>query len=142
MDAGELFSDVGAIAAYGAIGLVLMALGYAVVDLLTPGKLHELIWTQRNANASIVLAANTFAVAIIVVTAIRSSYDDLGDGLISTAVYGVVGIAIMAICFVLIDLLTPGKLGEMVTGEERHPAVWVTVSSHLSSALIVAAAIS
>ncbi|MDE9366253.1 DUF350 domain-containing protein [Luteipulveratus sp. YIM 133132] len=142
MDAGDLLYDVGAIAAYGAVGLVLMGVGYAMVDALTPGRLRDLIWEQRNVNAAVLLASNMLAVAIIVVVAIRSSYDGLGDGLISSAVYGVLGIVIMAVCFVVIDALTPGRLGDLVTDSERHPAAWVGASSHISVALIVAAAIS
>ncbi|KNX36749.1 DUF350 domain-containing protein [Luteipulveratus halotolerans] len=142
MDAGDLLYDVGAIAAYGAVGLLLMAVGYAMVDLLTPGRLHELIWDQRNANAALLLSSNMLAVAIIVVTAIRSSYDGLGEGLVSSGVYGLLGIVLMAVCFVVIDVCTPGRLGDLVTDHERHPAAWVGASSHISVALIVAAAVS
>ena len=142
MDAGDLLYDVGAIAAYGAIGLLLMAAGYALVDALTPGRLRELIWEQRNGNAAVLLASNTLAVAVIVVTAILSSYDGLGEGLISTAVYGALGLALMAVCFFVVDAFTPGRLGDLVTDAERHPAAWVSASAHLSVALIVAAAIS
>lgn len=141
MDLNDLLRDAGAIAAFGAVGLVLMGLGYALIDVLTPGKLHELIWERRNANASLLVAANTLSVALIVVTAVRSSYDGLGDGLVSTLVYGVMGLAIMAVCFLVVDAATPGKLGELLTGEDRHPAVWVTAAAHLGVALIVCAAI-
>lgn len=142
MDAGDLLYDVGAIAAFGAVGLVLMAAGYGMVDALTPGRLRDLIWEQRNSNAALLLSSNMLAVAIIVVTAIRSSYDGLGEGLLSSAVYGLLGIVIMAVCFVVIDAFTPGRLGDLVTHAERHPAAWVGASSHVSVALIVAAAIS
>lgn len=142
MNAGDLLYDVGAIAAFGAVGLLLMAAGYGVVDALTPGSLRELIWDKRNGNAALLLSSNMLAVAIIVVTAIRSSYDGLANGLISTGVYGLLGLAIMAVCFVVVDAFTPGRLGDLVTDAERHPAAWVGASSHLSVALIVAAAIS
>ena len=142
MDAGDLLYDVGAIAAFGAVGLVLMAAGYGMVDALTPGRLRDLIWEQRNGNAALLLSSNMLAVAIIVVTAIRSSYDGLGEGLVSSAVYGLLGIVIMAVCFVVIDAFTPGRLGDLVTDGQRHPAAWVGASSHVSVALIVAAAIS
>ncbi|EAQ00212.1 hypothetical protein JNB_08574 [Janibacter sp. HTCC2649] len=142
MNAGDLLNDVGAIAAFGAVGLLLMAAGYGVVDALTPGSLRELIWDKRNGNAALLLSSNMLAVAIIVVTAIRSSYDGLAHGLISTAVYGLLGLVIMAVFFVVIDAFTPGRLGDLVTDQERHPAAWVGASSHLSVALIVAAAIS
>lgn len=141
MDAGQLLFDIGEISAYGVVGLLLMAAGYAMVDALTPGSLRELIWERRNVNAAILVASNTLAVAIIVVTAIRSSYDGLAEGLISTAVYGALGLVLMALCFAVIDAFTPGRLGDLVTDHERHPAALVSASAHVSVALIVAAAI-
>ncbi|MBD2758460.1 DUF350 domain-containing protein [Yimella sp. cx-573] len=139
--ASDLLSDVGAIAAFAALGSVLLLAGYALVDVLTPGKLHELIWEQRNVNAAILLSANVIAVAMIVVVSIRSSYDGLGEGLISTAAYSVLGLIFMAISFVAVDALTPGKLGHLLVERERHPAVWVSASANLATAAMICAAI-
>ncbi len=141
MTASDLVSDVGAIAAFSAVGCALLLAGYALVDVLTPGKLHELIWEQRNSNAAALVSANLVAVGLIVVTAIRSSYDELGPGLISTAVYGLLGLAFMAITFVLVDVLTPGKLGALLVSSEKHPAVWVTCAAHVVMAAMICAAI-
>ena len=47
-----------------------MAAGFMLVDMLTPGKLRELIWIHRNSNASLLLAANQLGIAVIVFTAI------------------------------------------------------------------------
>lgn len=137
----NLLYEAGASLAYGIVGTLLMVLGYLVVDLLTPGKLHELIWVDRNRNATLLVAANILGVAIVVATAIFASPDALIPGLAATFVYGVVGLLIMAIAFFVIDLCTPGKLGAIVTETEPHPAVWVNVSAHLSVAIVVAAAI-
>lgn len=134
--------EISAAAAYGCVGLVLMALGYLAVDLLTPGKLHELIWGQGNKGAVVVLSSSLLAMALVVRQAILSSETGLALGLGTTLVYGVVGLALMALSFVLLDLLVPGKLGDMVTAETLHPAVWVTATMHVSVGLVVAAAIS
>lgn len=141
MTASDLIWDVGAIAAFAAVGCVLLLAGYALVDVLTPGKLQELIWDQRNTNAAALVTSNLVAVGLIVVTAIRSSYDELGPGLISTAVYGLLGLVFMAVSFVLVDLLTPGKLGELLVGTDKHPAVWVTCAAHIVIAAMICAAI-
>ena len=100
-------------------------LGYVLVDLATPGKLHELIWTERNRNAALLLASNLLGVGIIVVAAIVASDDDFALGLVGAAAYGIVGLVIMAAAFLLLDAVTPGKLGELLVDPEPHPAVWV-----------------
>lgn len=134
--------EAGAAAAYGLVGLVLMALGYLTVDLLTPGKLHSLIWTDRNRGAVVVLASSVLAMAVVVRQAILASEDGLVAGLVSTALYGLVGLALMAVSFLVLDAFTPGRLGEVVTDGQLHPAVWVTAAVHVSVGLVVAAAIS
>ncbi|WP_017558864.1 DUF350 domain-containing protein [Nocardiopsis baichengensis] len=131
-----------AVLAYGALGLVLMLAGYLLVDLLTPGRLHVLIWEQRNPNATLVLAANTLGVAMVVAMAIYASGGTVADGLLRTAVYGVVGLVLMTLSFVAIDLLTPGRLGDVVNHTELRPAAWINAIAHVSVALVVAAAIS
>ena len=47
----------------------------------------------------------------------------------------------MAVTFLVIDVLTPGRLGELVVHEETHPAVWVQAVAHLGVAIIIAASI-
>ncbi|NYJ75251.1 DUF350 domain-containing protein [Allobranchiibius huperziae] len=142
MTSSDLWNDVGAIAAYAGVGVGMMLVGYAMIDMLTPGKLHELIWEQRNTNACILVSVNVVSVAAIIVAAIRSAHGDLTDGLIRTAVFSILGMLIMAVFFVILDILTPGKLGAMMVATERHPAVWVTAASHLAIAAVITAAIS
>jgi uncharacterized membrane protein YjfL (UPF0719 family) len=137
-----LLIDIGSCLAFGIVGTLLMALGYAVVDLLTPGRLHDLIWTERNRNASLIVSANTLGIAVVVFSAIMASEDGLLLGLLSTAGYGLVGLVLMALAFLILDALTPGRLGSVVAETELHPAAWVNASAHVAVALVVAAAIS
>jgi uncharacterized membrane protein YjfL (UPF0719 family) len=137
----DVFGEVGIAATYGLVGLVLMALGFVLVDVLTPGNLREQVWTQRNRNAAILLASNLLGVGIIVATAIAASHGNWGEGLLSTAAYGVLGLVLMGVSFVVIDVFTPGKLGELLVQEEPHPAVYVSAAAHLSVSAIVAVAI-
>ncbi|SCL17725.1 Uncharacterized membrane protein YjfL, UPF0719 family [Micromonospora pallida] len=126
---------------FGIVGVVLMAAGFGLVDALTPGKLRDLIWVRRNGNAALLLAANQLGIAGIVFTAIFTSYDDFGRGLASTALFGLVGLVIMALAFFVLDLLTPGKLGEIICSDEPHPAARVSAATHFGAALIVCACI-
>ncbi|QDY05865.1 DUF350 domain-containing protein [Micromonospora sp. HM134] len=138
----NLVTDLLVTLAYGVVGVVLMAVGYVLVDVATPGKLHELIWTERNRNAALLLTSNLAGVGIIVVAAIAASEDDFVLGLVGAAAYGIVGLVIMALAFVLLDALTPGKLGTLLVDPQPHPAVWVSAVVHLATGAIIAAAIS
>lgn len=138
----ELLDGVLATLAYGAVGTALMALGFALVDLATPGKLRDLIWAQGNRNAAILLASGLLGVGVIVTTAIVTSDDGLAAGLLSTAVYGVIGLVLMSVAFVLLDLATPGKLGEIIADPQPHPAAWVSGAVHLSISAMIAGAVS
>ncbi|MEV0732804.1 DUF350 domain-containing protein [Polymorphospora sp. NPDC050346] len=137
----DLFTDLLVVLAYGGVGVVLMAIGYVLVDVATPGRLRDLIWTERNRNAALLLASNLAAVGIIVIAAITASADDPVDGLISAGAYGLLGLVIMAVSFLLLDAVTPGKLGELLVDVQPHPAVWVNAVVHLVTGGVIAAAI-
>ncbi|NYH78998.1 uncharacterized membrane protein YjfL (UPF0719 family) [Actinopolyspora biskrensis] len=137
----QLISGLSAAVAYGVVGAVLMALGYVLVDLATPGKLRDLIWVHRNANAAILLVSGLLGVGIILTTAIAASSDQLVLGLVGTLSYGVLGLILMGLSFLLIDALTPGKLGDELSTPTIHPGTWVSAVAHVVIATIIAAAI-
>ena len=137
----DLLEGAGRSIVFGLVGIGLMAVGYLLVDILTPGKLRDLIFVERNPNAGVLLAANQLGIAAIVFTAIFTSYDSFGEGLASTVIFGLVGIVIMGVAFLVLDLLTPGKLGEVICSPERHPAAIVSAASHFGAALIICACI-
>ncbi|GAA0743912.1 DUF350 domain-containing protein [Dactylosporangium roseum] len=137
----ELVTDLAVTLGYAAIGIVLMGIGAVLVDVATPGSLRHLIWVDRNANAAILLTSNLVAVGTITVTAIVASNGDFLQGIGSTVGYGLIGLLVMTVAFVVVDLATPGKLGELLVHSERHPAVWITAVVHLAVGAIIAAAI-
>ncbi len=138
----DLLEGAGRSVVFGLVGIGLMALGYVLIDVLTPGRLRDLIWTERNPNAALLLAANQLGISLIVFTAIFTSYDSFGQGLASTALFGVLGIAIMGLAFLVLDWMTPGKLGEVICTPERHGGALVSAATHFGAALIVCACIS
>jgi len=139
----DLATDMGIALLFGLVGLVLLVVGYRVIDLLTPGDLGRQLCEDRNRNAGVIVGAGVLSIGIIVASAIVASDGDLGKGLGQSAGFGLVGILLLAIAFTVIDLITPGKLGEVVMGEEGHePMVFVTGAALLSVGAIVAAAIS
>ena len=78
---------------------------------------------------------------MIVFTAIFTSYDSFGQGLASTVIFGIIGIAIMGLAFLVLDCMTPGKLGEVICTPERHGGAMVSAATHFGAALIVCACI-
>lgn len=137
----DIVNGLGRTTAYGALGVVLLILGIVLVDILTPGKLGRLIWEDRNRNASILLSSALLGIGGIVFTAIWTTYDDFAKGLVSTAVFGLLGLVLMGVAFLVVDLVTPGKLGATLVDPEPHPAVWVTASCNIAVAAIVSASI-
>lgn len=141
-EVSDLVRETGAVLAYSGVGLLLMALGFLLVDLVTPGNLRDQIWVHHNRNSAILLSSNVLAVGIIVAAGIFASEGTLLKGLAYSFVYGVAGLVVMGVGFLLLDLLTPGKLGKLLVENENHPAVWVSAAMHLSVAIIVVAGLS
>ncbi|CAL99805.1 uncharacterized membrane protein YjfL (UPF0719 family) [Saccharopolyspora erythraea NRRL 2338] len=137
----ELLSGLLAAVAYGVIGVLMMALGYVLVDLATPGRLRDLIWVQRNPNAALLLVSGLTGVGVILTTAIAASADDLIAGLVGTLAYGLLGLVLMSLSFLLIDALTPGKLGDELASPNMHPGTWVSAVAHVVISVLIAAAI-
>ena len=143
----DILQEIGATFAYGAVGIALMALGYLVVEVTTPGRLGKQIWTEGNRGAALLLAAKLLGIGAIVTTAIVTSDSDLSEGLIDTAVFGACGIVLMIGAYFLLDVTTPGKLGATLVnadsgGTTIHPAGWVVAAADLGVAAIVAGAVS
>ena len=138
----DLASGVLSTLAYAGVGTVVLAAGYAVLDAVTPGNLRQLVYEHRNRNAAVVAIGNLLALGGIVTTAIVTSGDELGRGLADAAVYGALGIVLLALAFKLVDAVTPGDLGALVTGEDPHPAAWVTAAFQLALGAVLAASIS
>ncbi len=141
LTAGELVEEAGIVLAYCGVGLAMMLLGFVLVDLLTPGKLRELVWVERNYNAAVLVGTGFVAQGIIVVAAIYASSDVFVDGLISTVVYSLVGLVVSTIVFILVDLLTPSNLRRDLVHVEPQPASWVIGSLRIVVSAIIALAI-
>ena len=139
----DLATELAAGLIYGLVGIALLALGYRVIDLLTPGHLGRQLCDDRNPNAGVIVSCAMLAIGIIVTSAIIASEGDLAKGVGQSAGFGLVGIALLGVAFAVVDLITPGKLGDSVMGEKGHePMVIVTGAALLSVGGIVAAALS
>ncbi|GAB3202173.1 DUF350 domain-containing protein [Geodermatophilus arenarius] len=137
-----MLASIGYAVAYTAVGLVLLALGFLVLDLLTPGHLGRRIYEDRSVSAAVVLSAGFLAQGAVIFAAIwTNATSGFGEALLWTVVFGLLGVVLQAVAFLVLDLLTPGKMGQLVTETGFHPASMVMAATQLSVAAIIVASI-
>ncbi len=142
VDGSLLFDGVVATLLFFVVGFAVLALGFLVLDLLTPGNLRTQVYTDRNPNAAILLAGNHLAIAVIVVTAILTSNDTLGQGLVDSAVYGLIGVVLQGVALRLLDAFVPGDLRALVNEPRMCGAAWAVAASLVAIGAVNAAALS
>ncbi len=130
---------VAQVLAYSAVGLVVLVAGFFVIDVLTPGRLGALVM-QGNPNASLLAATWLLSLGLVMWFAIFFTGAGWG-GLDDALVYGAVGVGAQAVGFVVLDLLTPGKLGVVCQHGQLHPATLVSAAVQIAVALVVCASL-
>ena len=137
-----MLASIGYAVAYTGVGILLLVVGAVALDLLTPGHLARHIYEERSINAGIALAAGFLAQGAIAFTTIwTNATSGFGTALGYTVVFGLVGIALQVVAFVVLDLLTPGKLGATLMQVPFHPASLVTAAATLAVSAIIVASI-
>jgi uncharacterized membrane protein YjfL (UPF0719 family) len=136
-----LARGAGAIAAYAAVGIILMIVGFYVIDLATPGRLSEVIRTQRNPNATLLAASAMAAVGLIVAASIWSAGGRLAEGLAGTAVFGLVGIVVQTLAMLLFDRVAGISVRELIKEPELQPGARLLAVTHVVIGLITAVAV-
>jgi uncharacterized membrane protein YjfL (UPF0719 family) len=137
-----VLASIGYAVAYTGVGLALLALGFFALDLLTPGHLGRHIYEHRSVNAAIVLSAGFLGQGAVIFAAIwTNATSGFGTALLYTVVFGVLGVVLQAVAFLLLDVLTPGKLGEHLMEPPFHPASLVSAAAQLAVAAIIVASI-
>ncbi|WP_080796733.1 DUF350 domain-containing protein [Corynebacterium pacaense] len=99
---------------YFVLAALILVLGFVILDLITPGKLHELVFVHHLPNAAAITVAQQVSMGIIVVTAVLTSSDVLWEGLVETAVFGLLGLLIQVVVMVLLEVLIPGRFRDLV----------------------------
>lgn len=131
----------GAILAYAALGVLLLVAGYYAIDLATPGRLTTIIRAERNPNATLLASTGVFAVALIVVAAIWASGGRLVEGLLSTLVFGAVGILAQVIASFVFDKLVGIDLRGLLHEPKLEPAAMLLGTTHVGIGLVTAMAV-
>ncbi len=130
-----------AIVAYAILGVLLLIVGFYVIDLVTPGKLSAVLRAERNLNATLIAASGIAGIGLIVAASIWSSGGALRDGLLATLVYGLVGIAAQTVGMIAFDKVAGISVRELTREQELQPAAILLAVTHLVIGLITAVAV-
>ncbi|GAA3127840.1 DUF350 domain-containing protein [Streptosporangium carneum] len=130
-----------AIAAYAALGVILLIIGFYVIDLAIPGKLSKLIKVDRNPNATMLTGSGLAAVGLIVAASIWSSGGALHEGLLATLVFGLAGIAVQTVAMIVFDRVAGISVRELVKETDLQPGTRLLAVTHVVIGLITAVAV-
>lgn len=130
-----------AIMAYAILGVLLLAAGFYVVDLATPGRLSKVIRNDRNPNATLIAASGMAGVGLIVAASIWSSGGALREGLLVTLAFGLVGIAAQTLGMFAFDKIAGFSVGELVRESTLQPAAILLSVTRFVIGLITAVAV-
>ena len=137
-----MLESIGYAVAYTGVGIALLTLGFFTLDLLTPGHLGRHIYENRSVNAALTLASGFLGQGLIVFASIwTNATSGFGRALLYTVVFGVLGVVLQAVAFLVLDLITPGRLGSHLMEPVFHPASLVSAAVQLAVAAIIVASI-
>jgi len=124
------------------VGMAVLIIGFFMVDVLTPGKLRELVFVDRRPNAVVITCAMYIALATVIISAIVNSYSQLGQGLVGVAIYGLMGVILLGVALLTLHLVIPGNFHEHIDEPELHPASFAVALMLLAVGGVTAAAVS
>ena len=131
----------GAIAAYTALGIVLLLIGFFAVDMTTPGRLTSIIRTGRNANAALLAVCGMTGVGLVVAASIFASGGRLSEGLIATLVWGIVGIVAQQARALIVRALLRIDVPALMPEEALAPSAVLLGATQATIGLITAIAV-
>ena len=140
LDGALIGTGIGAILLYAVLGVLMMLLGFYAVDLTTPGPLNRQV-REGKPNAVIITAAGMIGIAFIVVMSIYISSGDLLDGLLTTLIFGVIGIIAQALAARLLEWVTGIDMAAVLAGERTMPQAYLVAAAHIALGLVVSVAI-
>ncbi|MFZ1177271.1 MAG: DUF350 domain-containing protein [Mycobacterium sp.] len=137
-----IVQGVVAVVLYFGVGVVVLIAGFLMVDVLTPGDFRRLVFIDRRPNAVVLASAMYIALAIVIISAIASSYSQLGQGLVGVAVFGFIGVVLQGMALIILQIAVPGRFREHVEDPQLHPAAFATATMLVAVGGVIAAAIS
>src|SRR4051794_41577468 len=105
-----------------------------MLDVLTPGRLGRHIYENRSVNAAITLSAGFLGQGAIVFASIwTNATSGFGRALLYTVVFGVLGVLLQAVAFLVLDLITPRRLRTPLIGANFPPASLGSAAAQLAA---------
>ena len=135
-----LARGVGAIVLYAIVGLVLMLIGFYAIDLTTPGPLRKMVDAGKP-NAIVVAAAGMVSMALIVVLAIYASSGKLVEGLVGSAIFGLVGIIAQVVMMRFATLVIGIDMDALFQRDEFNYESLMVAAAQFALGVVVAVAI-
>lgn len=129
--------------AYVLLGGGILIFGSLIHDIRMPEKIgHKgTMLINGNINAVVVTVSHLIASGFITVAAIWTTAEELGTGIVATAVFGLVGVLVLVVTEMIVDKLTPGKLTDILCHEKFQPIAAVTAAANVMMGVIVAVSI-
>lgn len=137
----ELLDGIGVSLAYFGVGALVLAIGFVVLDVLTPGSLRQHVFIDHRPNAAALHAASSVALSIIVVTVMTNASDELAWGLVDVVVYGLLGVVFQAVTLVILELVVPGRFRDLVSAPTFSTASLAVAATLIAVGAVNAAAI-
>lgn len=135
-----VLNDAGAALAWTLASFLLFAVGFAIIDVLTPGHLRTQI--RDNLNAAVLVSAKMIAVAAIVFVSVWTAPDAVVDGVIYAGSQALWSLAVSVLAFLALDRLIPGGIRDVVNEPGFAPRVLVAGAAEIAVALTAAVALS
>jgi len=129
-----------AIILYAIVGLVLMIVSFYAIDLTTPGPLRKMVDAGKP-NAIVVAAAGMVSMALIVVLAIYASSGKLVEGLVGSAIFGIVGIIAQVVMMRIATLVIGIDMDALFEAEEFNYSSLMVAAAQFALGIVVAVAI-
>lgn len=128
--------------AYSLLGIALLAAGFHVLDLLTPGRLGKHLTRGDSYNAAVMVAAGFLGLGAILFTVIwHNAGAGFGPALGWTAAFGLLGIVLQAASFLVLEVVTRANLREIVVSPGLHPAGVVAAAAQIAVSAVICASI-
>jgi hypothetical protein len=125
---------------YAILGLALMMIGFYAINLTTPGPLRAMVKAGKP-NAIVVAAAGMVSMALIVVLAIYSSSGKLVEGLVASAVFGLVGIAAQVVMMRIATLVLGIDMDALFRADDFSYESRIVAAAQFALGIVVAVAI-
>lgn len=136
----EFMTGLGYAAAYIAVGVALLVLGYLAWEAVTVRNNIATAVFDGSWNAALLIASGWLGQGAIAFTNIWvNGSQGIGDGVLWTAGFGIFTLVVQVAAFLVLDLMTPGRLYERICEVGFAPfSLWVVAGNLAVSAIICA----